>query len=170
MCTYLMCQIFWLNVVILTSSSRTWSYFSCQILGLNVVVQTSSSRNFASVMCTDTMVSLRVEVCPTCLPARPSWPRDAGRTRGTRGTRIPGKPTRPPVLGLSPGGRNGRGASAGERLGETVCQAASGDPRAGETLSLGVRGDAPGERQSKFTRPARPRLQPRRPGGRAPSS
>ena len=41
------------------------------------------------------------EVCPTCLPARPSWPRDAGRTRGTRGTRIPGKPTRPPARPFS---------------------------------------------------------------------
>ena len=62
MCTDFMCQIFGLNVEVLTSSSRNLASgistdFMCQILGLNVVVQTSSSRNLASVMCTDIIVA-----------------------------------------------------------------------------------------------------------------
>ena len=88
---------------------------------------------------------------PACLPGR------VGReTLGQRGApaghAYPACPPAQTFLACHQAG----GTAAEPRPGETVCQAASGHPRAGETLSPGARADAPGEHRLRFTRPPRP--------------
>ena len=107
------------------------------------------------------------------LPARTflAWHRAGGTAPARRARRPP-----PPIYRFNPFGvvqvksvvptpGNSFGASPHRHrpksarpacLGETVCQDASGHPRAGETLSPGARADAPGERRLRPTRPPRP--------------
>ena len=113
------------------------------------------------------------EVHPACPPARTflAWHREGGTAPARMARRPP-----PPIYRFNPLGLvqvksvvptpgNSFGASPLRHrpkfarpacLGETVCQAASGHPRAGETLSQGARADAPGDRRLRSTRPPRP--------------
>ena len=113
------------------------------------------------------------EAHPACPPARTflAWHREGGTAPAGMARRPP-----PPIYRFNPLGvvqvksvvptpGNSFGASPLRHrpkfarpacLGETVCQAASGHPRAGETLSPGARADAPGERRLRPTRPPRP--------------
>ena len=113
------------------------------------------------------------EAHPACPPARTflAWHREGGTAPARMARRPP-----PPIYRFNPLGvvqvksvvptpGNSFGASPLRHrpkfarpacLGETVCQAASGHPRAGETLSQGARADAPGDRRLRSTRPPRP--------------